>query len=199
MADKQLLTQPFPAESIRQRQGAGRNVFDYVQAGDVIARVIQATDNEFGWTVDSVELIHQNEAALWVVRGTLTIAGLGSRDGIGTDLALNGDSIKSAETDAFKRAAVKFGVALHLYTDDAAPTAREQDAGTRKGNGSRSPQSEDRRSEAPARMVAGPSAQRPAYLPRVAFQPMGDGPCPRCHAPAGKPHATRCPVAGNGR
>jgi hypothetical protein len=24
MADKQLLTQPFPAESIRQRQGAGR-------------------------------------------------------------------------------------------------------------------------------------------------------------------------------
>jgi hypothetical protein len=95
--------------------------------------------------VDSVELIPQNEAGLWFVRRTLTIAGLGSRDGIGTDLALSVGRVEAAETDAGKRAAVEFGVALHLYTDDAAPTVREQDAGTRNGNESRSPQSDDRR------------------------------------------------------
>ncbi len=109
MADKQLLARPFDPETIRQRPGSGRNVFDYLPGGDVIARVIQATDNAFGWTVDHVELIHQNNAAYWLVRCTLTIPELGSRQGLGTHPADTVDSVKAAETDAFKRAGLSAG------------------------------------------------------------------------------------------
>jgi len=195
MADKQLLTQPFDPVTIRQRPGSGRNVFDYVPGGDVIARVIQATDNTFGWTVDHVELIQQSSAAYWLVRGTLTIPELGSRQGLGTHPADSVDSVKAAETDAFKRAAVKFGVALHLYTDDpavngkdaVAPVQPRPEPVTRKPvQRSAAPQpmryERDEYSQLPPEPVRHPVAVRNA----------GNGSCPECHAPAGRPHATRC-------
>jgi len=196
MADKQLLARPFAAETIRQRPGANRTIVDYIPAGDVIARVIQATDNEFGWTVDSVELIEQNGAAYWLVRGTLTVPDLGSRDGIGTDAATSVDSVKAAETDAFKRAAVKFGVALHLYTEDpsvngkdaVAPVQHRPEPVVRES---------DQRPVAPRPM----RYERDEYCqdPEPVRRPVhnaGNGSCPECHAPAGRPHATRCPVNG---
>lgn len=200
MADKQLLARPFDPETIRQRPGSGRTMFDYVPGGDVIARVIQATDNAFGWTVDHVELMQQNEAAYWVVRGTLTIPELGSRDGLGTHPAESVDAPKAAETDAFKRAAVKFGVALHLYTDDPVANAKDAPAAVHPN-----PEPVTRR---PVQRTVAPRPLRyerdeysqvaPEPVRRPAAVRTDVGPCPECHAPEGRPHATRCPVR-NGR
>lgn len=53
---------------------------------------------------------------MWVCHGRLTVDGK-DYDGIGTHPALDEESPKAAESDSFKRAAVKVGVALHLYTD----------------------------------------------------------------------------------
>jgi len=203
MADKQLLARPFDPETIRQRPGSGRNVFDYVPGGDVIARVIQATDNTFGWTVDHIELIQQNSAAYWVVRGTLTIPELGSRQGLGTHPAESVEAPKAAETDAFKRAAVKFGVALHLYTDDpgvngkeaVAPVQTRPEPTTRKPV--RQPVADQPVAPRPMRYERDEYSQDPQPARRpVAVRNGTNGSCPECHAPAGRPHATRCPMNG---
>lgn len=134
-----FLMEPFPESRIRQREGAGRKVFDYVNAGDVIDKVIKATENVYGWEVLSSAYYAERTVtrtardgkeyqktfpAFWSVHGRLTLQDLGSRDGIGTQVEENEDSLKGAETDALKRAAVKFGVALNLYLkDDEGPTA----------------------------------------------------------------------------
>lgn len=128
-----ILQEPFPDSMIKQREGAGRKTFDYIPAGNVIQRVIQATDNRFSWYVESSVYHPEREAqkkgrdgseftkvfpAFWCVTGTLTIEGLGSKSGVGTQVEENEDSVKGAETDAFKRAAVKHGVCLDLYIKD---------------------------------------------------------------------------------
>ena len=63
---------------------------------------------------------------MWLVHGTLTVDTLGSRSGVGTHPADGVEAAKAAETDAFKRAALKFGVGLHLYEDDASGTPPQQ-------------------------------------------------------------------------
>lgn len=178
MVDKQRLLEPFDPSCIKQRPGVGRSVFDYVPGGDVIARIIEASDNEFEWTVVSLELVTTDDKPYWVIRGSLSVPGLGSRDGVGTHPAEGVDAAKAAETDALKRAAVKFGVALHLYTDEV--------------NGVAKPAS-------PAKAPTQPSPRNGSNGRRHDNADNGIGPCPECHAPAGKPHASRCRLVSSGR
>lgn len=120
----ELLREPFPKEKVKQRDGARGMRFDYVEGGDIMERLIEATDNFYGWRITSLEIINDGKslAPYWMCRGTLSIPGIGDRDGVGTSVLLNEDAAKSAVTDALKRAAVLFGVALHLYLDNG-PTA----------------------------------------------------------------------------
>ena len=123
--EKNLLTTPFPADSVRQRKafadGNSNKVFDYIKGGDIISRLLDATDNDYTWEVTRLELVthatKNSAVTFWVCEGKLTLPGLGTRSGIGTHQAQDLECPKAAETDAFKRAAVKFGVALQLYTD----------------------------------------------------------------------------------
>lgn len=127
------LMRPFDGSQIRQRMGPGRKALDYVSGPDVIRRLLDATGNHFTWNVDRVQLLIQDtpnggSVSLWVVQGTLIVGDLGSRSGVGTHPADSVEAAKAAETDALKRAAIKFGVGLHLYEDDASNTASTSQA-----------------------------------------------------------------------
>jgi hypothetical protein len=114
------LKRPFHPSVRRQKAG-----FTYIPHGLVRRRIIKATRNSFSWEVndmlfrDGAEISQQGKTVCIVI-GTLTIPNLGKRTGIGAAMIQKGteDQAKSAESDAFKRAAMAFGVALELYGDD---------------------------------------------------------------------------------
>ncbi len=132
------LLKPFPPEVIEDKQGKR-----YIGHELIRMRVIEATGNIFDWTVDSTE--YREDGAIKgradktsgeirtplvsVVRGTLTIPGLGSRTGVGVQVIEFGAGedapYKGAESDAFKRAAMAFGCALHLYMNTPSPSRPE--------------------------------------------------------------------------
>lgn len=168
------LTEPFDRGQIKQREGARGKMLDYVGSGDIIKHVIDCTENNYDWVVARLELLSDAKGAFWFCLGTLTIPGLGTRSGAGTSRVENEDSPKSAETDAYKRAAVKFGVALDLYLKPSSPQNAQR------------PQ-QDRDDYRPQGQF------RPGQAPATAVNGSGES-CPDCHAPAGKPHGTNCKV-----
>jgi hypothetical protein len=132
---------PFPAEAVKQRLGGGGSRFSYVAGPDIIRRLTRATAGEWSWHIKSFEFRplppltdrrtgELREQSLVVVMGELTIPGLGTRAGIGVQKVSEAggeDLVKGASTDALKKAATLFGVALELYgpdfeEDDTPPT-----------------------------------------------------------------------------
>jgi hypothetical protein len=141
------LLEPFPAEVIEEKNG-----LLYIPHEIVRERLINATGNQFDWSIDQV--LFRDDGVTrrandrysgeprrplsMIVLGTLTIPGLGSRTGIGAhplDEGAGEDAAyKSAESDALKRAAMAFGVGLHqLYieTGNAKRVTRPQRAPVR--------------------------------------------------------------------
>ncbi len=125
------LTEAFPAEVIEEKNG-----LLYIPHEIIRDRVIKATTNQFDWSIDQVLFRDDGVTRRGIDRttgearrpmsmiiiGTLTIPGLGSRAGIGAhplDEGAGEDAAyKSADSDAFKRAAMAFGVGLHqLYIE----------------------------------------------------------------------------------
>lgn len=109
---------------IRERRGADGMV-DYVEGADVRERLIEATGGTFDWEILDLRFMERSQKvtsrgevtdvnAYWMCWGRLTIPGLGSRDGVGTAPMEDAEAPKTATTDALKRAASEFGVALHL-------------------------------------------------------------------------------------
>lgn len=133
--DLEALTRPFEAGEVKQRPGPGRKAFSYVSGQTVIGRLLTAAGSAFSWKVERVELVTQETGegptSYWMVLGLLSVRGLGVRAGIGTHPAESVEAPKAAETDALKRAAVKFGVGLHLYDEDGGVAV-----GSGNGNGS---------------------------------------------------------------
>lgn len=177
-----VLSLPFAPHQIKQRKGSNGKTYDYVSGGDVIKRLMEATDDVFDWHLRRLELVASKDGpAFWLAEGTLTLPNLGSRDGVGTHPAFDLESPKSAETDALKRAAKNFGVALHLYCDPhegvqttvAVPAARQQEA-TPQSHTSRI-QNREAKGQS-GRLVAGQQ-------------------CSSCFAPVGKQHTNVCKAA----
>jgi recombination DNA repair RAD52 pathway protein len=111
------LTKPFPLQAIKQRDGGGGRRFDYVETHTVIHRLNAATGNN--WNFEVVSLEWRNDVLLAL--GRLEIPGHGSRMGIGVQKVSAGggeDLVKGAASDALKKAATLFGVALELYGPD---------------------------------------------------------------------------------
>lgn len=106
------LSQLFPAGKIKFRAGATNQektraqALAYIDARDVMERLDQVV-TPAGWT-DSYQVIRQTPAGV-EIECSLTVNGITKRD-VGT-----GEDCKSAYSDAFKRAAVKFGVGRYLY------------------------------------------------------------------------------------
>lgn len=110
------LGEPFPRNAIKSREGAGRKRFDYVEAHTVIHRLNTVA---VAWDFRIVNVEWRSD--LLIVQGELTIPGLGTRTGFGVQkVAPNAgeDLVKGASSDALKKAATLFGVALELYGPD---------------------------------------------------------------------------------
>lgn len=120
------LGKPFPREAVKQRPGGNGKGFTYVAGYTIIHRLNDATGGLWDWEIKSFEfrpLPPKNGKDQWlvVVTGTLGIPGLGSRSGVGVQVVVDGageDLVKGASTDALKKAATLFGVALELYGED---------------------------------------------------------------------------------
>ncbi len=133
------LTEPFPAEVIEEKNG-----LLYIPHEIIRQRLIESTGNQFDWSIDQVLFrddgvtrrgIDRNTGEArrpmsMIVIGTLTIPGLGSRAGIGAhplDEGAGEDAAyKSADSDAFKRAAMAFGVGLHQLYIETGEAKRQQ-------------------------------------------------------------------------
>lgn len=108
------LSRPLPETVIRQRVGWRDNTgeerwVDYIDwhtAADILDRACPDWSHE----VRDISVIGD----LVAVTAAITIKGV-TRCGVGVDSALDEKGIKSAEHDALKRAAVKFGLARSLY------------------------------------------------------------------------------------
>ncbi len=142
-----VLTRAFPRTAVKNRQG-----MDYVEGHTVIHRLNEATGNCWEFVVkdiaSSVAGKDKDGADIVLMRAhvALTLPGLGTREHIGVQAvrAKGGeDLVKGCVTDALKKAATLFGVALELYGPDyeGAPPTAATSAPRAPANERRSPQS----------------------------------------------------------
>ena len=145
---KKILEEPMPENLIKQRDGGGGKMLDYVGGSTVIRKLNAAFDNLWDWTITSFQIIPSEPKKIskqWNpttrrsetlttpifepqfpvahVMGTLTAPGFGSRMGFGSKVVMGGASdqescFKAASTDALKKASTLFGIALELYEDE---------------------------------------------------------------------------------
>ena len=113
-----VLTRPFDASEIKQRDGRKGKRFDYVETHSVIARLNEAFEGQWSFKVLD-RIIEEGEIA---VLGEFSAEGetkqqWGSRErNRGSTL---GDCLKASTSDSLRKAATLFGVGLHLYGEDA--------------------------------------------------------------------------------
>jgi hypothetical protein len=112
------LAEPFRAPELKSKPGKGGGTFFYITSRTAMNRLDDVLGPENWW--DGYEVGRKSVVCVLTIRlpdGSL----LTKRDAGGSaGLSDEGDDEKSAYSDAFKRAAVKFGVARHIYRDGVA-------------------------------------------------------------------------------
>ncbi len=107
------LSRPLPESVIRQRVGwidsEGEHWIDYIE-WQTAAEILDRVCTNWSYEVRDVTVIND----LVAVTAAITIKGV-TRCGVGVGSATDETGIKRAETDALRRAAVKFGLARSLY------------------------------------------------------------------------------------
>ena len=126
LIDMEALSRPFDAGQIRQREGRGGMMLDYIEAHAVIARLNEAFGGAWSFEVADYKTM---EGEI-VVQGRLTAGGQIKEQFGGSTVARSretgkpiciGDDLKAAGSDALKKCATLFGVGLHLYDKTPAP------------------------------------------------------------------------------
>ena len=119
-AQADALRAPFPPEQIGSKKGGGRRPdLDYVGHAAVTDRLLQV-DPEWYWTPDRREdgrwdvQTFGNEA---VLTGTLTICGV-TRACVGIHPLDDNEVVKKLQSDAIRNGAMRFGVALDLWSKE---------------------------------------------------------------------------------
>ena len=116
------LTRPFAPEQIRQREGRGGKMLDYLETHSVITRLNEAFGGAWSFEVVSHE-VTDNEV---LVRGRLSAGGHVKEQFGGSEIARHresgkpvsiADDLKSAASDSLKKAATLFGIGLQLYAE----------------------------------------------------------------------------------
>lgn len=115
------LLSPFPQELVRKAP-AGK-FGDYVPHAHYVER-LRDSGVQYTWSCEPVYGTHKGEKRIVGAKGTITIEGMGSYDGFGDidtfklDNAKNNDgsNLKDAESDAFKRACMRFGLGVELWS-----------------------------------------------------------------------------------
>ena len=118
------LMRPWPAAEVRQRKGPGGKTLSYVDARQVQSRLDDVVGTQ-NWQTHYSEVCGNYCCTLSIKIDGEWVA---KSDGAG-NTTIEGD--KGGFSDAFKRAAVSFGVARYLYTDSQL-TPEQFDARTAK-------------------------------------------------------------------
>ncbi len=122
--NRALLEKPFEPSQIKQRQGKFGHILDYVEGHVVTSRLNEAFDGNWSFDVVKYRILKDTDEVL--VLGKLTAEGVtkmafGSKEierSKDTKAIVSlGDDLKSASTDALKKAASLLGVGLYLYSD----------------------------------------------------------------------------------
>ena len=125
--NREILEQEFPKELIKQRKGNFGKTLDYIEVASVIQRLNDAFDGLWSYEVVS-HLIEENEV---IVLGKLTAEGISKVQWGGSTLTKHqktgavlslADDLKAAASDALKKCASHFGVALSIYGLDPLPS-----------------------------------------------------------------------------
>ncbi len=121
-----LLATPTPKQYIKQRQGRGGKIFDYVEFNYVIAR-LNATFR-YDWDVDVIEQNVYEKSGQIATKVRLTVRFAGGRIVSktawgGSTIKVSGgevvdiaDDLKSSESDAIKKAASMLGLCWDVYS-----------------------------------------------------------------------------------
>ena len=144
----EALTRPFDPAQIRQREGRGGKMLDYLETHSVISRLNEAFNGAWSFEVISHDIM---EAEV-LVHARLSAGGVTKTAFGGSDIARHRDSgkpvsiaddLKAAASDSLKKCATLFGVGLHLYEKSDRPAQRPS-----SGSAQRPPaQQPDRRPE----------------------------------------------------
>ena len=138
---KDDLLKPFPKELVRPAP-AGK-FGDYVPHAHYVER-LRDSEIPYTWVCEAVYGTHNGEKRIVGAKGTITIEGMGSYDGFGdidtfklnNDKFNDGTNLKDAESDACKRACMRFGLGVELWSGSVqseeeatseAVTSREDD------------------------------------------------------------------------
>ena len=122
MANKPVnLLSPFPKKLVKKAP-AGK-FGDYVPHANYVER-LRDSGVKYSWTCEPVYGMHNGEKRIVGAKGTITIDGMGSYDGFGdvdtfklSNAKFNdGTNLKDAESDAFKRACMRFGLGVELWS-----------------------------------------------------------------------------------
>ena len=143
----EILERPFGAEFIRKRPSAYGRELNYVEGRHYVERLNEAFKSEWSFAI----VLHEVLTDEVVVLGKLTADGIEKHAFGGSTITKNkdtgeavsiADDLKSAATDALKKAASLLGVGLHLYGDDQVeqvhvvdPAASNPDGNRGHGNG----------------------------------------------------------------
>ena len=118
---KDILLKPFPRELVKPAP-AGK-FGDYVPHAHYVER-LRDSGIQYTWQCEPIYSTHQGEKRIVGAKGTITIEGMGSYDGFGdidtfklnNDKFNDGTNLKDAESDAFKRACMRFGLGVELWS-----------------------------------------------------------------------------------
>lgn len=120
--NRALLEKPFDPNQIKQRQGSFGHILDYVEGPVITARLNEAF--EANWSFEIINHWILNETGEVIVLGKLIAENVTKMSFGAKEIARNkdtkaiislGDDLKSASTDALKKAASLLGVGLYLY------------------------------------------------------------------------------------
>jgi hypothetical protein len=130
------LVKPFPAEYVKE---APKGKFGkYVSHSRYVER-LRDSNIKYSWSVEPVYGDHKGVKRLVGAIGTITLEGHGSYQGVGDvdtfkldNKSINDGSLfKDAESDAFKRACMRFGLGVELWSGDV--TEEEFESSTPSG------------------------------------------------------------------
>ena len=115
MTPTEILQRPLTVDEVEVRPGPGGRKLTYVAHHTVVERLIEAFGGQYFWEIQDVTLLDASKGR-FMVQGKLTSA-LGAVCGvaIAEDSRDLDKAVKSADTDALKRAARLLGVGLELY------------------------------------------------------------------------------------
>lgn len=141
--NREILEKPFAENVIKKRAGRGGKKWNYVKTGNIIQRLNAGFESM--WSFEVVESLREGDEI--IVLGKLSYDGItkqqygGKKIETYTKGSLAGevisiaDDYKSAASDALKKCATMFGVALDLYVDVSEQERPEQgDTDTERPN-----------------------------------------------------------------